>query len=232
MRKKFLKQILFTAMVSGLLVHCEKVHKHAGRPASPSGKETPLPDPNEKIPTQTCEQQWGEFSELQPQGRQTSYQETQSAQIKGELIVLSQSVISKQILENTADKISWKKQTDILAPETGHTEALISMTKIKFIELCGKGINLTYSDRPSGYKPYSLKTETLKFKDEDFEVSHEKYLFSKSTRPTDRDEMELWIGAKAPYKGLLFKMQRKFMKTSPVLSENTVEKTLQDYSDQ
>ncbi len=213
---------------------CQKVHKTPGRSVRPGDTDKPsqLPKPGDKIPTLNCELQWGEFLLLQPQGRQTTYQEFQSSQISGETFVVSQSIVSKNILENTAEKITWKKEINVLAPDFGRTETQSSMLKTKFIELCGKGINLTYSDRPTGYRPTSKEDIKFKFKDEDYDVVHEKYVFSKSKLPSDKDEMELWIGTKAPYSGLLFKMQRKFIKTSPFVSENLVSKELQEYTEQ
>lgn len=192
-----------------------------GKPG-PSGEEKPI---------FTCESQWNEFSALQPQGRQTTYQELQTININGSTTIVSQSISQKTITENSGDKISWSKETNELIPRVGQTTSHTSMLKEVFIDLCSKGVNFTYKDRPRDFKPKVLEPAKLIVREHEYEVLHEKYIFTKNNSQIDKDELDLWIGSKAPYLDLLFKSQRKIHKSSGSPSETIEEKELKDFKD-
>lgn len=180
----------------------------------------------------TCEQRWTDLLLINPLGRQTTYQEQQKVILNGTTtVVLAQSFISKTINENSIEKLAWFKKEQTLLPEVGKSEGEASIFKANFIQSCNNGVNLKYTDRPFGLKPNFYENIKLKVQDVEYDVVHEKYILSRGNLPTDLDELNIWVGAKNPYMGLIFKMQRRFFKLAPMVSENFIEKDLQELKD-
>jgi hypothetical protein len=220
----------FLVLLSLQFAGCGGSKKIAVNKTKINDQGKPNPSRDEK-PTFTCESQWNEFSTLQPQGRQTTYQEIQTININGSATIVSQSISQKTITENTGDKISWNKETNDLIPRVGQTTSHTSMLKEVFIDLCSKGVNFTYKDRPRDFKPTLQEQTKLIVREHEYEVQHEKYVFTKNNSQIDKDELDLWIGIKAPYIDLLFKSQRKIHRSSGSPSETIEEKELKDFKD-
>lgn len=176
----------------------------------------------------TCEVRWQEFSQLMPQGRFTKYEEIQTSTIKGSTITLVQSITEKKITKNTPEQISWTLEVDNLAPDVGHNSTQTSLTKLNFIERCSQGITQIYSDRPAGIKAKTKEEVTYTFEENEIVVWHEVYNLAKGKNPSDKDEVELWVGKSEPYAGLVFKRQRRFFRVNPTVSENIVLKQLKE----
>lgn len=189
------------------------------------------PDPNDPVdpnkPTITCEKKWEELIALSPKGLETTHQESQTMKIKDETTVLSQSIIEKVITENNGTLLEWRKDINILAPEEGKSSSNYSIKKETYLNLCSKNINLHYIERPTALKPTEKKSAIYTRGEIGYEVDDELYDLSGSNDPVDKDHLELWIGSKEPYKGVLFKSKRDYFKSvSSQLATITIAKEL------
>jgi hypothetical protein len=199
---------------------CQNYSRPPGRRVGGDGTNVPVPT---KIPTkpieEICEQQWAEFVEMSPSGRKTNYENVQTLSQGDTSIVIKQIFIYKTHSENTSEKVGWRREEVILSPEKSNSVTNTTWEKKSFVELCSVGIKFDYSERPRDFKPVLYKEELFKLEDKEFSVMYEKYVFSRSSLPADRDELHLWIGHKPPHKGLLFKKLRKYFIANPKLAE-------------
>lgn len=228
--RNYLFLLSATLLIGIQLISCGSPERSPINKIKPGDKTNKNSDNTEK-PTQACAEDWVQFLAPQPSGRQTTYQEIQKLTINGIDTIIAQSITHKTITESTPEKISWSKEIDDLRPRIGQTLTQATMFKTVFIDLCTKGVSLTYSDRPITYKPVIREEVRFIIKAQEFEVLHEKYIFSKGKQASEKDELDLWIGSKAPYVGLMFKSQRKYIRMAKELSLITDEKELQDIKD-
>lgn len=124
--------------------------------------------------------------------------------------IISQNVIQLTINEVLPEEISWTKVEKKILPEKGTILSELSMKKSTFVDLCLKGFQLNYSERPLSPKPSSVKKVEFIITGEKFNALQEKYIYSKESKSQFRDEMDLWIGSADPYDGVLFKSERHF----------------------
>lgn len=205
----------FILMVSCFLIvfsACEKPKLRSAQQAPAQPTQDDGSKDGKTKPSLTCENRWKEVLSMSPKDLETIYQESQTMDIQNETTVLSQSITEKQIKENTGAHLQWKKTVKVLAPEEGESISHHTMKKETFINLCSKGYQFIYTDRPSGIEPKNKQKGTVTLNGEDYEVDHELYYLSQSQNPQAKDYLELWIGSKAPYRGILFQSQRIYWK--------------------
>lgn len=190
-----------------------------GLEIKPARKPNPNPidkpdDKNNKPGKElTCDEKWAELISLNPKGMETSYQESQEMKQKETSLVVAQSITEVTITENDGTNIKWKKSIKTLAPEVGESFSSIAIEKTNFLNLCSKGVKLSYNIvPPTDRKPVEKKDAVVKFLEKEYPAQYEKYDFSKSKDPINKDVIEYLIGSQEPYKGIIFISKRVYFK--------------------
>lgn len=203
------------------------------RKPSPNSTDNKPDDKNDKLGKElTCDEKWIELNLLNPKGMETTYQESQEMKHKESTLVIAQSITEVIIIENDGSSIKWKKNIKTLAPEVGESSSSVVVEKTNFLNLCSKGIKLSYNiTPPTDRKPIEKKDVVVKFLDKEYPAQYEKYDFSKSKDPINKDVIEYLIGSQDPYKGVIFISKRVYFKmTSGSVAEITATRKLLNFT--
>lgn len=213
-------------MMSLLLTSCQRMSQEPARRV-PTTKDPGSVDPKPIPPSETCENRWIDQTQWQEPGLLVAYLERESWVTKQHTHLYSESVTVREVLSKSPEVLVWKKQTESLAPETGTTQSEFELSKSRFIELCRWGIDIQFTDRPVGKKPTSVKRLVKEWRGQDYEMLHEVYDFSGGHSYSEKDILEVWVGAAASYKGLVFSSVRRTFRISPEPGYLVTQKELQ-----
>lgn len=194
-------------ILGSLLVRCDQPSIEPGRKAK-SGPPLPKPPVPQK-PDVSCEQQWEEFSQMNPRGRITKYLIQQNLMIDGVPQLLQSSQVFRTVGVNDKEAVGWQERIEVELPQQETTNTDFLMKKEVFLSQCAKEVNFRYSEKPAGYSPKDSSEEKIRLGTVEFDVVHEKYIFSEASSAKGIDQLDLWIGNKGDSIGVLFKKQRR-----------------------